>query len=78
MRIHGNDDFVKVSKNLDTDLKIYNIILLNSQNNYVTRSNLLLEYSNFLQHYSLYLRFLCNYFYGPIKLFSGLYSHLKF
>jgi len=50
---------------LDTDQK--NNSLLNYQNNYVKRSNQLLEYHNFLQYYSLFLRFQQNYFDGPAK-----------
>ena len=53
---------------LDTDLKI---ILLNRQNNDV--GNWLLEYQNFLQHCSLYLTILHNYFDGPTILFLDLY-----
>jgi len=34
---------------------------------------LLLECQNFLQHYLSCLRFLCNYFEGPTKLFSDWY-----
>jgi len=35
---------------------------LNYQNNYIERSNWLLEYKNFFQHYSLFLKSQQNYF----------------
>ena len=40
--------------------------------NYIERSDLL-DCQNFLQHYSICLNFLCNYFYDSTKLFSNLY-----
>jgi len=53
-------------------IQIRKVILLTYQNNYVERSKLL-EYQNFLQHCSLFLRFQQNYFDGLTKLFSDLY-----
>jgi len=41
--------------------------------NYVERSNQLLEYQNFLQHCTLFLKFQRNCFDSSIKLFLNLY-----
>jgi len=60
------------AKNLDIDLKIN---LLGYQNNYVGRSNWLLQCQNFLQHCSLRLSILQNNF-DSIKLFSDLAKFL--
>jgi len=49
------------------------IILLDHQNNYVGRVLWWLEYHHFLQHCSLCLSFIHNYFEGSTKLFSDLY-----
>jgi len=58
--------FAKVSKNLATDLKTSLI----HQNNYVEDSTLVVTMSKLFQHCSLCLKFLYNYFYDLIKLFS--------
>jgi len=52
------------------DLKI----IFNDQNNYVERSNWLLDYRNILQYCLLCLSFPHNYF-DPTELFSDLYLH---
>jgi len=72
--VHGKNGFAERSKNFSW---IGKAILLN-QNNYVERSNQLLEYQNFLQHRSLFLRFQQNYFDGPTKLFSSIYIQQNF
>jgi len=59
-------------KNSFSWIQIRKLILL-SCHIYVERSNYLLEYQNFLQHCSLFLRFQQNYFADPTKLFSDLY-----
>jgi len=65
--IHTEKMVAKVSKILlDTDLKI---ILLDHQNNYVHRLNLVLKHFAALPN----LSDVHNYFDGPTKLFSNLY-----
>jgi len=55
------------------------VILLSYQNNYVERSNKLLEYQHLLQHCLLFLRFQQNYFDDAIKLsvlFRSVFSKI--